>query len=153
MINKDIRELNPDDIKNIDFVVHMAELSNDPLGELSDGLTEEINHVATKNLLEICNLASVKKFIYMSSCAVYGKNDNLVNELSELSPLTNYSKSKVANERYIKANEFNFEIIISDPLGKLAPIPLGTKLVPPLKVVSKLDSVVGKSSDPVVPKI
>ena len=112
LINKDIRELNPDDIKNIDFVVHMAELSNDPLGELSDGLTEEINHVATKNLLEICNLASVKKFIYMSSCAVYGKNDNLVNELSELSPLTNYSKSKVANERYIKANDFNFEIII-----------------------------------------
>ena len=112
LIKKDIRELNPNDIENIDYVVHMAELSNDPLGELSDGLTEEINHVATKNLLEICNNSSVKKFIYMSSCAVYGKNDNLVNEMSELSPLTNYSKSKVANEKFINANQFSYEIIV-----------------------------------------
>ena len=86
--------------KNIDLVIHMAELSNDPLGELSNGLTEEINHAATKNLLKICNETSVKKFIYMSSCAVYGKNDNLVNEMSGLSPLTNYSKSKVENEKF-----------------------------------------------------
>lgn len=112
LIKKDIRELNPNDIENIDYVVHMAELSNDPLGELSDGLTEEINHIATKNLLEICNNSSVKKFIYMSSCAVYGKNDNLVNEMSELSPLTNYSKSKVANEKFINANQFSYEIIV-----------------------------------------
>lgn len=112
LIKKDIRELNSNDIENIDLVIHMAELSNDPLGELSNGLTEEINHAATKNLLEICNEASVKKFIYMSSCAVYGKNDNLVNEMSELSPLTNYSKSKVENEKFIKANKFSFEIII-----------------------------------------
>ena len=99
LIKKDIRELNSNDIENIDLVIHMAELSNDPLGELSNGLTEEINHAATKNLLEICNEASVKKFIYMSSCAVYGKNDNLVNEMSELSPLTNSTEPTLTSPR------------------------------------------------------
>ncbi len=112
LIKKDIRDISLNDIENIDFVVHMAELSNDPLGELSENLTEEINHEATKKLLEKCNKSSVKKFIYMSSCAVYGKNENLVDELSELSPLTNYSKAKVKNEKFIQNSELSFETII-----------------------------------------
>ncbi len=112
LIKKDIRNISSDDIENIDFVVHMAELSNDPLGELSENLTEEINHEATKKLLEKCNKSSVKKFIYMSSCAVYGKNENLVGELSELSPLTNYSKAKVKNEKFIQNSVLSFETII-----------------------------------------
>jgi len=112
LINKDLRDIEEKDLKNIDSVVHMAELSNDPLGELNSNLTTEINHLATKKLLDLCRKSTVKKFIYMSSCSVYGKNENLVNENSDLLPLTSYSKSKVANENYILGSNFDFEVII-----------------------------------------
>ena len=112
LIKKDLRNIEKKDIENIDFVIHMAELSNDPLGELNPGLTNEINHFATKELLDLCHESSVSKFIYMSSCSVYGKNENLVDETSNLLPLTSYSKSKVANENYILNSNFDYEIII-----------------------------------------
>ncbi len=112
IIDKDIRDIQITDIENMDLIVHMSELSNDPLGELNKDLTTKINHLATKKLLNLCNNSSVKKVIYMSSCSVYGKNENLVNELSSVSPLTSYSRSKVANEEYIQNNTFSFETII-----------------------------------------
>ena len=90
----------------------MAELSNDPLGELEPNLTNDINHISTVNLLNLCNEAQVKKFIYMSSCSVYGFNEQIVNENSNTNPLTSYSKAKVLNENYILNNEFDFEISI-----------------------------------------
>ena len=111
-IKKDLRNIELKDLENINFVVHMAELSNDPLGELNPDLTTKINQLATKKLLDLCNKSSVSKLIYMSSCSVYGKNENLVNENSDLLPLTSYSKSKVANENYIMNSDFDFEIII-----------------------------------------
>ena len=90
----------------------MGELSNDPLGDLDINLTEDINHVATKNLLSIADKTTVKKFIYMSSASVYGFSDSVMNEGSSLNPLTAYSKAKVKNENFIKSNNFSFETII-----------------------------------------
>ncbi len=109
---KDIRDIEISDLHDIDYVIHLSELSNDPLGEVNENLTYSINHEGTKNLLNLCNKANIKKFIYMSSCAVYGKNENLVTESSKVNPLTTYSKSKILNEEYIINNNFNFETII-----------------------------------------
>jgi nucleoside-diphosphate-sugar epimerase len=111
-INKDIRNISKDDLKNIDIVVHMSELSNDPLGEFNPSLTSEINFEATKRLLNLCNEEEVSKFIYMSSASVYGFNENLITEESQTNPLTQYAIAKVNNENYILNNKFNFEIII-----------------------------------------
>lgn len=109
---KDIRDIDIKDLHNIDYVVHLSELSNDPMGEVNKNLTYSINHEGTKKLLDLCNIANIKKFIYMSSCAVYGKNDNFVSEISAVNPLTTYSKSKILNEEYIINSNFNFETII-----------------------------------------
>lgn len=109
---KDIRKISKEDLNDIQFIVHMGELSNDPLGDLDINLTEEINHVATKNLLSLADKTTVKKFIYMSSASVYGFSDNIMNEGSSLNPLTVYSKAKVKNENFIKSNNFSFETII-----------------------------------------
>lgn len=112
IINKDIRNISKNDLKNIEIVVHMSELSNDPLGEFNPYLTSEINFEATKNLLNLCNQVQMNKFIYMSSASVYGYNENLITEKSETNPLTHYAVAKVNNEKYILNNDFNFEIII-----------------------------------------
>ena len=61
LIVKDIRDLTSEDLSGLDAVVHMAELSNDPLGELEPNLTNDINHISTVNLLNLCNEAQVKK--------------------------------------------------------------------------------------------
>tara|TARA_B100000945_G_C20349938_1_gene581751 strand:- start:39 stop:1022 length:984 start_codon:yes stop_codon:yes gene_type:complete len=108
----DIREIKKEYFEDIDFVVHMGELSNDPLGDLDPSLTKEINHLATKNLLEIANSSKIKKFIYMSSASIYGFSEEISNEKSELNPLTEYSKAKYKNEKFIIENNFNFETIM-----------------------------------------
>tara|TARA_A100001035_G_scaffold260506_1_gene238818 strand:+ start:862 stop:1839 length:978 start_codon:yes stop_codon:yes gene_type:complete len=112
IVYKDIRNINQNDLIDIDFVVHMAELSNDPLGDLDKNLTNKINHLATLDLLEIANRANIKKFIYMSSASVYGFSEKILKEKDKVSPLTEYSKAKVRNENYILNNKFNFETII-----------------------------------------
>lgn len=112
-IKKDIRNINSSDLKGVDVIVHMAELCNDPLSELNPRLTYDINVNATQKLLEIAK-DSVKKFIYMSSCSVYGKSSNqFVDENSNVEGLTEYSKAKINNENFILNNNFDdMEIII-----------------------------------------
>tara|TARA_B100001057_G_scaffold101073_1_gene98164 strand:+ start:907 stop:1896 length:990 start_codon:yes stop_codon:yes gene_type:complete len=111
-IEKDIREILSKDIGNADYIIHMGELSNDPLGDLNKNLTKSINHLGTKKLLELANNSGVKKFIYMSSASVYGFSEQIMRETSKVSPLTEYSKAKVENEKYILNNNFSFEAII-----------------------------------------
>ena len=65
-IIKDIRDVNIDDVYGIDAIIHLAALSNDPLGELSPGLTEEINLMGTLKIAELAKKAGVKRFIYSS---------------------------------------------------------------------------------------
>ena len=112
VIISDIRDFKDEYLDNIEVVVHMSELSNDPLGEFNSQLTKDINHNSTKILLEKCNNSLVEKFIYMSSASVYGFNENRLNESSDTNPLTQYAISKVDNENYILNNDFNFETII-----------------------------------------
>lgn len=109
---KDTRNITEQDINDIDYIVHMGELSNDPLGDLNKDLTRDINHVATKNLLELADESNIKKFIYMSSASVYGFSEEIMDECSQVTPLTEYSKAKVLNEQYILQNNFSFETVI-----------------------------------------
>ncbi|KKR87188.1 NAD-dependent dehydratase [Candidatus Gottesmanbacteria bacterium RIFCSPHIGHO2_01_FULL_46_14] len=100
-IKKDIRQVTVSDVSGFDAVIHLAELSNDPLGQNNPELTYEINHKGTVNLIDQCIKAAVPRFIYSSSCSVYGASDNVSDETSSTNPLTAYAKSKVLNERYL----------------------------------------------------
>jgi nucleoside-diphosphate-sugar epimerase len=71
-LNKDLREIVSADFAGIDAVVHMAELSNDPAGDLAPHITYEINHKGSVRLAELAKAAGVRRFVYMSSCSVYG---------------------------------------------------------------------------------
>lgn len=98
-INKDIRLISKEDLQNVDAVIHLAALSNDPLGELSPELTCSINHEATVKLAEAAKKSGVNRFLYASSCSLYGKAGDVVNEQSELAPATAYALSKVMSEK------------------------------------------------------
>lgn len=113
VIKKDIRDVELEDLEGYDTVVHLAELSNDPVGENDPKLTFEINHEGTKKLANLSKTAGVKKFIYFSSCSVYGSSDEVVDETSPTNPLTAYAKSKLMNEEYLLSiADDNFSPII-----------------------------------------
>ena len=102
-IYKDVRDVNDDDLKNIDVIVHLAAISNDPMGNLFEDVTEKINLHASKRLIDIAVKAKIKKIVFASSCSMYGDSgDELRNENSNLNPLTVYAKSKVKVEEYAK---------------------------------------------------
>lgn len=100
---KDIRQLDEADIRGHDAVVHMAELSNDPAGALHPTITYEINHLGSVRLAKLAKQAGVRRFIYMSSCSVYGvtDSDEPVTELSPVDPQTAYAECKTFCERDI----------------------------------------------------
>src|SRR5437870_5763697 len=93
-INKDIRRITDEDLLGFDAVVHLAELSNDPLGQHNPALTFQINHAGTVELAKRCIRAGISRFIYTSSCSVYGAGDggSYKNEESEPNPQTAYAK-------------------------------------------------------------
>jgi nucleoside-diphosphate-sugar epimerase len=102
-ITKDLRLANSDDLRGIDAVVHMAELSNDPAGQLAPDITYEINHKGSVRLAELAKRAGVKRFIYTSSCSVYGVADqDFVDEQSPVNPQTAYGVCKTLVERDLK---------------------------------------------------
>src|SRR5207249_7853714 len=72
---KDLRHVGLKDLKDVDAVVHMAELSNDPAGQLAPTITYEINHKGSVYLSELAQKTGVKRLVYMSSCSVYGASD------------------------------------------------------------------------------
>jgi nucleoside-diphosphate-sugar epimerase len=101
-IIKDIRDLALADLEGFDAVIHLAALSNDPVGNLSSALTEDINHRASVRLAALAKQAGVRRFLYSSSCIMYGVNDlAVVTEESPLAPQTEYARSKVKSEREI----------------------------------------------------
>ena len=103
-IRKDIRNIEPDDLAGFDAVVHLAELSNDPLGKLKPTITYEINHQGSVRLAEMCKQAGVQRFVYASSCSVYGLgSDDYKTEESPVNPLTAYAECKVMVERDVSA--------------------------------------------------
>lgn len=103
-IKKDIRKVEVKDVKGFNAVIHLAELSNDPLGTINEKLTYDINHNGTVKLINACKEAGVPRFIYSSSCTVYGASDEVRDETSPTNALTPYGKCKVLNEDYLLKN-------------------------------------------------
>src|SRR4029077_20745947 len=99
-IRKDVRDVTPDDLRGFDAVVHLAALSNDPLGCLDESCTFDINHLGSVHLARTAKAAGVPRFLFASSCSLYGTaGDQLLDETAAFSPITAYGKSKVYVER------------------------------------------------------
>ncbi|XPM55000.2 MAG: SDR family oxidoreductase [Leptolyngbya sp. IPPAS B-1204] len=102
-LTKDIRHITLEDLQGMDAVVHMAELSNDPTGQLAPHITYEINHKGSVRLAELAKQAGVRRFVYMSSCSVYGvATEGDVTEESPINPQTAYAECKALVERDVK---------------------------------------------------
>src|SRR5213078_1878226 len=94
------RDLTAADLTGFDAVIHLAALSNDPLGNLDSNLTFDVNHKASVHLAELAKQAGVERFVFSSSCSTYGAaGDDYLNENAELNPVTPYGESKVLVER------------------------------------------------------
>jgi len=102
-ISKDLRRVEPRDLEGVDCIMHLAELSNDPLGEMQPHVTLAINHQASVRLATLAKQAGITRFIYASSCSVYGasRHEGLT-ENADPSPQTTYAQCKVMVENDLR---------------------------------------------------
>jgi nucleoside-diphosphate-sugar epimerase len=102
-LTNDVRRVTHRDVEGFDAVVHLAELSNDPLGEMSERTTYDINHLGSVSLAKACKEAGVPRFIYTSSCSVYGaaEDGQERTEMSRPNPQTAYARCKVLVEQEV----------------------------------------------------
>ena len=99
-LNKDIRDITVSDLVGYDAVFHLAALPNDPAGDIDPDVTEDINYLATVQLGIASKRAGVKRFIFASSCSLYGVNgEQQINENSGTYPITSYAVSKLNSEK------------------------------------------------------
>jgi nucleoside-diphosphate-sugar epimerase len=100
VLRKDVRDVQAEDLRGIDAVLHLAGISNDPLGDLAPQTTYSINHQASVRLARLAKQAGVTRFIFSSSCSNYGAAGNdFLDERSQFNPVTPYAESKVWTER------------------------------------------------------
>jgi nucleoside-diphosphate-sugar epimerase len=102
-IRKDIRDVTARDMIGFDAVIHLAALSNDPLGDLRPDITYEINHHASVGLARLAKQAGVPRFLFSSSCSLYGASSGaeFIDEQASFNPVTPYGESKIWSERDI----------------------------------------------------
>jgi nucleoside-diphosphate-sugar epimerase len=100
VIRKDIRDVTDGDLARIEAVVHLAALCNDPLGDLNQAWTREINHAAAVRLARLAKSAGIQRFLFASSCSIYGASgtEAPLSEGAPLNPLTPYAESKIRTE-------------------------------------------------------
>ncbi|MDA0256701.1 MAG: SDR family oxidoreductase [Chloroflexi bacterium] len=99
-LRMDVRDVEVEHLRGFDAVIHLAGISNDPIGELNPELTYAVNHRASVRLAEVAKAAGVSRYLFSSSCSVYGaQGDAPVGEDGRLEPITAYAKSKVYTER------------------------------------------------------
>ena len=116
IIKDDIRNIKNIKLKNIDSVIHLANIANDPSVELNPTLSWEVNVLSTKLLLDKCIENNVKNFIYASSGSVYGiKKENKVTEDLPLIPISIYNKTKMISERIILSYKNDLDVKIIRP--------------------------------------
>jgi nucleoside-diphosphate-sugar epimerase len=102
-VEKDIRDLEPDELEGFDAVVHLAAISNDPVGELNPECTCDINHRATVRTARLAKAAGVPRFLFSSSCSLYGAGGaDVLDETAQFNPVSRYGESKVLAERDIR---------------------------------------------------
>lgn len=114
-IKKDVRDATVADLKGFETVIHLAALSNDPLGNFNPPITDEINRGAAVRLGEIAKEAGVRHYIFSSTCSNYGvAGDDFVDESSPFNPYTPYAKAKVAAEQQLMPmNDDRFSVTIT----------------------------------------
>lgn len=99
-LRKDIRDVEREDLAGFEAIVHLAALSNDPLGNINPDLTYDINYKASVRMAEMAKEVGVQRFVFASSCSMYGKaGDDILDENAAFNPVTPYAKSKVYVER------------------------------------------------------
>lgn len=110
-IVKDIRDISERDLEGVTAVIHLAALSNDPLGEINPSLTHQINYIASVKLAKLAKRQGIQRYIFSSSCSLYGiaPDDKPLTEEGRLNPITAYAKTKVETEEKIsKLADDNF---------------------------------------------
>jgi nucleoside-diphosphate-sugar epimerase len=103
-LRKDVRDVDIEDLEGFDAVIHLAAISNDPVGDLDPETTYEINHRAASRLAALAKRAAVERFLFSSSCSLYGAaGDDYLDEGAEFNPVTPYGQSKVLAEDDMRA--------------------------------------------------
>lgn len=111
LLKKDITKVTPADLVGYDTVIDLAGISNDPACDLDANLTENINHLGTVNIAKCSKQAGVKRYLFASSCSIYGASDSYpLNETSPQNPVSLYAKAKIDSEKDIlqlSSNDFS----------------------------------------------
>lgn len=111
LVTKDTRSLEERDLQGTEAVIDLAALSNDPIGELKQQITLDINHKARVHTATLAKKCGVKKYILASSCSVYGFQDTVLTEDSALTPVTTYAKaSMLAEQETLALNDARFSV-------------------------------------------